>query len=158
MTCVAAWLQAALPSDNTYRMMVMDESWRMFSHLPIAAWMQQSFKLSHASATTNVVVMHRLSDLASAGSAGSHQVRLAEGLRAGTETRVIYGQPRQRCNRPESCSACRTLKRRCCPSCLEVKRSGRWERGRSWWSINCRRPRPDSWIPMLEWVRCHWGA
>jgi hypothetical protein len=41
----------------------------------------------------NVLVMHRLSDLASAGAAGSHQVRLAEGLLADTETRVIYGQP-----------------------------------------------------------------
>jgi hypothetical protein len=37
--------------------------------------------------------MHRLSDLASADAAGSHQVRLAEGLLADTETRVIYGQP-----------------------------------------------------------------
>jgi hypothetical protein len=55
-------------------MVVMDESWRMFSHLAIASWMQQSFKLSRASGTMNVLVMHRLSDLASAGAAGSHQV------------------------------------------------------------------------------------
>jgi hypothetical protein len=93
MTCVAAWLQAALGFDDAHRMVVMDESWRMFSHLPIAAWMQQSFKLSRALGTMNVLVMHRLSDLASAGAAGSHQVRLAEGLLADTETRVIYGQP-----------------------------------------------------------------
>src|SRR5688572_19389726 len=71
----------------------MDESGRMFSHLPIASWMQQSFKLSRSSGTMNVLVMHRLSDLASAGAAGSHQVRLAEGLLADTETRIIYGQP-----------------------------------------------------------------
>src|SRR5205085_1369689 len=70
-----------------------DESLRMFSHLPIAAWMQQSFKLLLASGMMNVMVMHRLSDLASAGAAGSHQVRLAEGLLADTETRVSYGQP-----------------------------------------------------------------
>ena len=93
MTCVAAWLQAALGADDAQRMVVMDESWRMFSHLPIAAWMQQSFKLSRASGTMNVLVMHRLSDLAAAGAAGSHQVRLAEGLLADTENRVIYGQP-----------------------------------------------------------------
>lgn len=93
MTCVAAWLQSTLGSDDVRRMVVMDESWRMFSHLAIASWMQQSFKLSRASGTMNVMVMHRLSDLASAGAAGSHQVRLAEGLLADTETRVIYGQP-----------------------------------------------------------------
>jgi hypothetical protein len=74
-------------------MVVMDESWRMFSHLAIAAWMQRSFKLSRASGTMNVLVMHRLSDLTSAGAVGSHQVRLAEGLLADTETRVIFGQP-----------------------------------------------------------------
>jgi type IV secretory pathway VirB4 component len=94
MTCVAAWMQTALAADDgTRRMVVMDESWRMFSHLAIASWMQQSFKLSRSSGTMNVLVMHRLSDLASAGAAGSHQVRLAEGLLADTETRVIYGQP-----------------------------------------------------------------
>jgi type IV secretory pathway VirB4 component len=94
MTCVAAWLQTALSGEDAgRRMVVMDESWRMFSHLAIAAWMQQSFKLSRASGTMNVLVMHRLSDLASAGAGGSHQVRLAEGLLADTETRVIYGQP-----------------------------------------------------------------
>jgi type IV secretory pathway VirB4 component len=94
MTCVAAWLQTALAADDgTRRMVVMDESWRMFSHLAIASWMQQSFKLSRSSGTMNVLVMHRLSDLAAAGTAGSHQVRLAEGLLADTETRVIFGQP-----------------------------------------------------------------
>ena len=82
MTSVAAWLQSDLGSDDARRMVVMDESWRMFSHLAIAAWMHQSFKLSRASGTMNVLVMHRLSDLASAGAAGSHQVRLTEGLLA----------------------------------------------------------------------------
>jgi type IV secretory pathway VirB4 component len=94
MTCVAAWLQAALASDDgRRRMVVMDESWRMFSHLAIAAWMQQSFKLSRSSGTMNVLVMHRLSDLGAAGAAGSHQVRLTEGLLSDAETRVVYGQP-----------------------------------------------------------------
>jgi len=55
--------------------------------------MQQAFKPSRASGTMNVMVMHRLSDLTSAGAAGSHQVRLAEGLLADTETRVSYGPP-----------------------------------------------------------------
>jgi type IV secretory pathway VirB4 component len=94
MTCVAAWLQAALAADSSRRrLVVVDEAWRMFSHLPIAAWMQQNFKLARTTGTANVLVMHRLSDLASAGAAGSHQVRLAEGLLADAETRVVYGQP-----------------------------------------------------------------
>jgi hypothetical protein len=31
MTCVAAWPQAALGSDGAHRMVVLDESWRMFT-------------------------------------------------------------------------------------------------------------------------------
>jgi len=93
MTCVAAWLQGAISHDAvTRRMVVLDEAWRMFSHLAIATWMQESFKLSRALGVSNILVMHRLSDLAAAGAAGSHQVRLAEGLLADAETRVVYGQ------------------------------------------------------------------
>jgi hypothetical protein len=58
---VAAWLQATLSNEKDVgRMVVVDESWRRFSHLAIAAWIQQSFKLSRASGTMNVLVMHRL--------------------------------------------------------------------------------------------------
>lgn len=93
MTCVAAWLQAAISADEATReIVVVDEAWRMLSHLPVAAWMQQSFKLSRALGVQNVLVMHRLSDLGAAGAAGSHQVRLAEGLLADAETRVVHGQ------------------------------------------------------------------
>jgi hypothetical protein len=37
--------------------------------------------------------MHRLSDLRAAGAEGSREARLAEGLLADAETRVIYAQP-----------------------------------------------------------------
>ena len=40
----------------------------------------------------NIAVLHRLSDLSAAGSAGSEQVGLAEGLLSDSETRVIYAQ------------------------------------------------------------------
>jgi len=104
MTCVAAWLQAALAADTlTRRVVVMDEAWRMFADVAIAAWMQQSFKLSRSFGTQNILVMHRLSDLGAAGAAGSHQVRLVEGLLADAETRIIYAQP------PSEVERCREL-------------------------------------------------
>jgi type IV secretory pathway VirB4 component len=104
MICVAAWLQGAIAADTTTRrMVVLDEAWRMFSHLAIASWMQESFKLSRALGVSNIVVMHRLSDLGAAGAAGSQQVRLAEGLLADAETRVIYGQA------PSEVARCREL-------------------------------------------------
>jgi hypothetical protein len=145
-TCVAAWLQAVPSADNgTRRMVVVDESWRRFSHLPIAAWMQQSFKLSRASGTMNVLVMHRLSDLASAGAAGSHQVRLAEGLLADTETRVIYLRPARvgSGSRPRAPRAVRH-RSEASPQLPAGRRCGRWGIGHSWSSIAYRRPKQHS--------------
>ena len=37
--------------------------------------------------------MHRLSDLRAAGAEGSREVRLAEGLLADAETKIVYAQP-----------------------------------------------------------------
>ena len=42
---------------------------------------------------TTCWVMHRLTDLSSAGADGSHQVQFTEGLLPDTEIKVIYGQP-----------------------------------------------------------------
>jgi len=58
----------------------------------VARWLQSSWKLSRAMGVANIAVLHRLSDLASVGAAGSEQVGLAEGLLADSETRVVYAQ------------------------------------------------------------------
>lgn len=50
------------------------------------------FKLSRSYGVSNVAVVHRLSDLRAAGADGSSQQRLAEGLLADSETRVVFGQ------------------------------------------------------------------
>jgi type IV secretory pathway VirB4 component len=103
MTCAAAWLRAKVdaqrarseragePGDKL--IVVVDEAWRIFSHLGIGEWLQDSFKHSRAYGVQNVVVMHRLADLRAAGAEGSREARLAEGLLADAETRVIYAQP-----------------------------------------------------------------
>jgi type IV secretory pathway VirB4 component len=97
MTCATAWLQAMIEAEtderSAKRIVVVDEGWRILSNLGIGEWLQQSFKLSRGLGTQNVVVMHRLSDLRAAGDEGSREVRLAEGLLADAETKVIYAQP-----------------------------------------------------------------
>lgn len=94
MTCATAWLQAALHNDDgIHRLVVIDEAWAVLSNLAIARWLQAGFKLARAYGVANVAVVHRLSDLQAAGAAGSEQQRLAEGLLADSETRVIFGQP-----------------------------------------------------------------
>ena len=100
MTCAAAWLRAMVDEQRTSSEgdagklhVVVDEAWRIFSNLGIGEWLQDSFKHSRAYGIQNVVVMHRLSDLRAAGAEGSREARLAEGLLADAETRVIYAQP-----------------------------------------------------------------
>ncbi len=58
----------------------------------MARWLQSSWKLSRAWGVSNIAVLHRLSDLTSAGASGSEQVGLAQGLLADSETRVVYAQ------------------------------------------------------------------
>ncbi|MHB1244239.1 MAG: hypothetical protein ACYC1P_12710 [Gaiellaceae bacterium] len=97
MTCATAWLQAMIEAEtderSAKRIVVVDEAWRIVSNLGIGEWLQQSFKLSRGLGTQNVVVMHRLSDLRAVGAEGSREVRLAEGLLADAETKIVYAQP-----------------------------------------------------------------
>jgi type IV secretory pathway VirB4 component len=94
MTCATAWLQTALQHDDGIRrLVVIDEAWAVLSNLAIARWLQAGFKLARAFGASNVAVVHRLSDLRAAGAEGSEQQRLAQGLLADSETRVIFGQP-----------------------------------------------------------------
>ncbi|HXW38149.1 MAG TPA: type IV secretion system DNA-binding domain-containing protein [Acidimicrobiales bacterium] len=93
MACASAWLQAAIRSHHRNRIvLVVDEAWAILRNLGVARWLQNSWKLSRAHGVANVAVFHRVSDLRAAGSAGSEQVHLAEGLLSDSETRVVYAQ------------------------------------------------------------------
>ena len=93
MTCATAWLQSTLSRhDGVKRLVVMDEAWAVLADLATARWVQSSFKLSRAYGVANVVVVHRVSDLTAAGADGSAQQKLADGLLADSETRVVFGQ------------------------------------------------------------------
>jgi hypothetical protein len=94
MTCAAAWLQAGLAAgEDTRTIIVVDEAWAILADLQVARWLQSSWKLSRALGVANVAVLHRVSDLNSAGAEGSEEARLAAGLLADSETLVLYGQP-----------------------------------------------------------------
>ena len=93
MLCATAWLQAALSADTgVKRLVVVDEAWAILQDLSTARWLQSAFKLSRSLGVANLVVVHRLSDLRAAGSDGSAQQKLAEGLLADSETRVVFRQ------------------------------------------------------------------
>jgi hypothetical protein len=93
MVCALSWLQSTLATaSGTKRLVVLDEAWALLSHLATARWLQATFKLSRSYGVANIAVVHRLSDLKAAGQEGSEQQRLAEGLLADAETRVVFGQ------------------------------------------------------------------
>jgi hypothetical protein len=102
LTCASAWQRALVSKlpDAAERagrppakvINVFDEAWRALAIPGIGEWLQSSFKLSRRDGVQNVVVMHRLSDLAAAGAAGSRERELAEGLLHDASTRVIYRQ------------------------------------------------------------------
>jgi AAA-like domain len=94
MTCATAWLQATLSRhDGCKRLVIVDEAWAILRDTATTRWLQATFKLSRTFGVANVAVVHRLSDLRSAGADGSSEQKLAEGLLADSETRVVFGQP-----------------------------------------------------------------
>ncbi len=93
MICVNAWLSGRVAGgDGVKRLVVLDEGWAVLADPATAGFLQRSWKLARSYGVANVLVVHRLSDLAAAGDAGSRQARIAEGLLSDSETRVILAQ------------------------------------------------------------------
>jgi type IV secretory pathway VirB4 component len=94
MVCATAWLQSGMRAGGASPnvLVVVDEAWAILSNLGVARWLQSSWKLARAFGVANIAVLHRVSDLQAVGAAGSEQVRVAEGLLADSETRVVYAQ------------------------------------------------------------------
>jgi len=95
MTCASAWMEAAIADpDGGQRLVVYDEAWRLMKLAALLARMQSQWKLSRHWGIANLMVIHRLSDLAAVGDADSSARNLALGLLADTSTRIIYAQER----------------------------------------------------------------
>ncbi|WP_269858001.1 ATP-binding protein [Streptomyces sp. RPT161] len=93
MTCASAWMESALADPHGGRRWVIyDEAWRVMRHIGLLERMQAQWKLSRGLGIANLMIIHRLSDLLSAGDAGSRGRVLAEGLLADCSTRIIYRQ------------------------------------------------------------------
>ncbi|UGQ10942.1 ATP-binding protein [Yinghuangia sp. ASG 101] len=93
MTCASAWMESALADPaGGRRWVIYDEAWRVMRHIALLDRMQSQWKLSRGLGIANLMVIHRLSDLLTAGDAGSRGRALAEGLLADCSTRIIYRQ------------------------------------------------------------------
>ncbi|MHC5260860.1 ATP-binding protein [Streptomyces sp. UC4497] len=93
MTCASAWMESALADPTAGRRWVIyDEAWRVMRHVALLERMQSQWKLSRGLGIANMMIIHRLSDLLTAGDAGSRGRALAEGLLTDCSTRIIYRQ------------------------------------------------------------------
>ncbi|HEV3329101.1 MAG TPA: ATP-binding protein [Acidimicrobiales bacterium] len=94
LCCAAAALEATRRAPRTARtILVLDEAWSLLADEGAARWLQAGFKLARARGIAHVLVLHRLSDLAAAGSDGSVTAAIAAGLLRDVETSVLFGQP-----------------------------------------------------------------
>ena len=93
IACTMAWLHSAIArADGVHRILLLDEAWYLLSNLALARWLRSMFKMSRQYGLSNIIVVHRMSDLEAAGGEGSEATRIAQGLLSDTETRVIYAQ------------------------------------------------------------------
>jgi len=93
ITCAAAAFERAWRQEGSGKtFLVIDEGWAVVHNPGAARFLQASFKLARARGVANIVVVHRISDFAASGPAGSVTVRLAEGLVADCETVVCFAQ------------------------------------------------------------------
>ncbi len=92
MICTASWLQLATAVTARGRWQLNDEAWALMADDATARFTQTNQKLARQLGIAVVNVLHRLSDTAAAGPAGSTTRALAEGAIADSGTWIIYRQ------------------------------------------------------------------
>jgi hypothetical protein len=96
MIAATAWLQTLLATpqgDSTpRRVQVLDEAWALLSDERTARYLQSCWKLCRSYGVANIAVAHRLSDLRSGADDGTATAKVAMGLLADTQTRVVFRQ------------------------------------------------------------------
>jgi len=96
MIATTAWLQAlmAFPeSDETpRRYQALDEGYVLLRKEHTAVYLQACWKLCRRYGVANLLIGHRITDLRSQADDGTATAKIAEGLLADTQTRVLYRQ------------------------------------------------------------------
>lgn len=91
MLAATSWLTAVLRRDNERRtIQVVDEAWAAVAHG--ARHFQASLKLARAYGTSTWLVCHRPSDLTAQNDDGTSDAKIAAGLLADIQTRIILRQ------------------------------------------------------------------
>jgi type IV secretory pathway VirB4 component len=96
MAAAAAWLQGTLGRPpvpgGRQRVQVLDEAWALLASERTARYLQACFKLCRAWGVANIAISHRISDLSAQADDGTATTKIAAGLLADTQTRVVFRQ------------------------------------------------------------------
>jgi type IV secretory pathway VirB4 component len=92
LSAVAAAQHVVAQSDQL-GYLVIDEAWALLSDANALRWLQGSWKLARARGLSHMMVLHRWSDIAAAGDAGSVERERARGLLRECETAWLFRQP-----------------------------------------------------------------
>ncbi len=100
MVAATGWLQTVMappasgcPSPRRYQ--VLEEVWALLGSERTAKYLQAAFKLSRSYGVCNIAVAHRISDLYAQSDDGTAAAKVAAGLLADTQTRVLFRQDAQ---------------------------------------------------------------
>ena len=89
---VLAGQMAALPAQGRRGVLVDDEVWATMASERAAKALQGRLKLCRLWGIWNILVTHRLSDLQAQADSGTSAAKVAEGLLADVQTRVVFRQ------------------------------------------------------------------
>lgn len=92
LSAVAA-AQQVVAGDEALGYLVLDEAWALLSDPHALRWLQGSWKLARARGLSHVLVLHRWTDVAAVGNAGSAERERAQGLLRECETSWLFRQP-----------------------------------------------------------------
>ena len=92
LSAVAA-AQRVVDDEGSARYLVLDEAWAILNDEQTLRWLQGSWKLARSRGLSHVLVLHRWTDVASAGDAGSASRERARGLLRECETSLLFRQP-----------------------------------------------------------------
>lgn len=91
--CCGSWMESMVTnSDSGQRLVVYEEGWDAIASEPDLQRMVEGWKLARAYGLFNILILHKVSDLAMAGGQGSRMAAMAQSLLADADVKVIYRQ------------------------------------------------------------------
>ena len=96
MIAATGWLQSLLAAPESEqvprRVQVLEELWALLANERVARYYQACQKLARRYGVANIAVTHRIADLRAQTDDGTAAAKIASGLLADTQTRVLFRQ------------------------------------------------------------------